>query len=244
MNELVMLKNQEATTTSVIVAEYFNKQHAHVTRDIEEIKNKIDPSKFGEMFQKSNYDDNYGRKQKMYRVTKDGFILLVMGYNTKKAFEIKINFIEAFNDMEKYIRENEKAKIYKQNTDWLITRNNGKLVRRNELDIISEYIMYSREQGSKSPEKYYIHFTKIVNSLVGIKSGMRDKVDFETLIHIINLENLIMRVVREGMETRMYYKEIYQLSKKKCEEYVLLLGVKLIDGKNYTKVKENRRQIL
>lgn len=244
-----MLKNQEVTTTSLIVSEEFNKNHFHIIRDIKNLEKELGQSKngltkFKEMFQKSSYISIQNKKQPMYIMNRDGFMLLVMGFTGVKALNIKVNFIEAFNNMENYIRENEKSKIYKQNTDWLITRNNGKLVRRNELDVISEYIIYSREQGSKSPEKYYIHFTKIVNSLVGIKSGMRDKVDFETLIHIINLENLIMRVVREGMENRMYYKEIYQLSKKKCEEYVLLLGVRMIDGKNYTKVKEDKRQIL
>ena len=36
MNELVFLKNNQALTTSLKVAEYFKKRHDHVIRDIEE----------------------------------------------------------------------------------------------------------------------------------------------------------------------------------------------------------------
>ena len=35
----------------------------------------------------------------MFEMTKDGFMLLVMGYKTKKAMAIKISYIKAFNYM-------------------------------------------------------------------------------------------------------------------------------------------------
>lgn len=38
-----------------------------------------------------------------YRMTKDGFVLLVMGFTGQKAFDIKIAYINAFNQMQHQI---------------------------------------------------------------------------------------------------------------------------------------------
>lgn len=39
----------------------------------------------------------------MFEMTKDGFMLLVMGYKTKKAMVIKIAYIKAFNFMQEQL---------------------------------------------------------------------------------------------------------------------------------------------
>ena len=39
----------------------------------------------------------------MFEMTKDGFMLLVMGYKTKKAMAIKIAYIKAFNFMQEQL---------------------------------------------------------------------------------------------------------------------------------------------
>ena len=41
MKNLVVLKNKQATTTSLIVSEYFGKRHERVMRDIENLKLKL-----------------------------------------------------------------------------------------------------------------------------------------------------------------------------------------------------------
>jgi Rha family phage regulatory protein len=43
-------------------------------------------------------------KERMYQMTKDGFVLLVMGFTGKRALGFKVAYIEAFNAMEQYIR--------------------------------------------------------------------------------------------------------------------------------------------
>ncbi len=57
MQELVILKNKEAVTTSLQVAESFEKKHKHVLEAIESIKRSVensanveDGSNFGQMF--------------------------------------------------------------------------------------------------------------------------------------------------------------------------------------------------
>ena len=88
--QFVQNKGSKTITTSETVAKVFGKLHAHVMRDIREILESGD-----EEFNRSNfglveYIDKKGEKRPMFEMTKDGFMLLVMGYKTKKAMEIKI----------------------------------------------------------------------------------------------------------------------------------------------------------
>jgi Rha family phage regulatory protein len=102
MNELINIKNDEAVTTSLKVAEAFGKQHGKVIRSIE----KFNETKNGlveKMFKKSTYKDAKGENRPMYYINRDGFSLLVMGFTGKKALEWKLKYIEAFNQMENYI---------------------------------------------------------------------------------------------------------------------------------------------
>ena len=225
MNNLVVLKNKQATTTSLIVSEYFNKNHQHVTRDIRKLEKEIDVSNFGQMFSKLKYKDKYSREQEMYVMNRDGFMLLVMGFTGKKALQIKLQFIEAFNLMEEYIKKNELEKLNKANHEWLLSRSDGKLTRRAETDVIAIKIGYARSQGSKSPEKYYMQYSKLVNGMVGIGSGKRDVVDIKTLNTIAFLEDLISTTILKEMEKGTNYKDIYKECKHVCGNFMQYINL-------------------
>lgn len=95
-------EHDEVLTTSRIVATEFGKRHDHVMRDIRAFKEDV--PNFGEMFYEDKAKDSYGRDQKIFDMTRDGFSLLAMGFNGKKALQFKLKFIEAFNKMEEYIK--------------------------------------------------------------------------------------------------------------------------------------------
>lgn len=103
MNTLVEIKNNQVVVNSRDVAEHFGKRRDHVLRDIEELIRK-DPPKIGEMFHRVETPDSYGRMQKSYYMNRDGFSLLVMGFTGKEAIEWKLKYIEAFNEMEKKLK--------------------------------------------------------------------------------------------------------------------------------------------
>jgi Rha family phage regulatory protein len=94
--------NDTARVDSLFVAKFFNKDHNHVLRDIENLdcSNEFHQSNFGQI----SYKDTYGRKQKAVAMTKDGFTFLVMGYRGKKAAKFKEMYIRRFNEMEQYIK--------------------------------------------------------------------------------------------------------------------------------------------
>ena len=104
MNDIVFCgDNGQLVTTSLKVAEVFGKEHNKVVRDIENLScsENFNLANFGEI----NHIDDKGRRYQAYSMTKDGFVFLVMGYRGAKAAQFKEAYIEAFNKMEKAIKE-------------------------------------------------------------------------------------------------------------------------------------------
>lgn len=100
MNELVIMHNKQAVTTSLRVAEVFGKDHKHVLETISNLAAEKSAAKF---FAEATYN-NRGKQYPMYYMNRDGFTLLAMGFTGKKALQFKIQYIQAFNSMETQIR--------------------------------------------------------------------------------------------------------------------------------------------
>lgn len=87
------------------VANNFEKQHKHVLECIENLKEGV-AEKSADLFIESKYQHPQNKQwYKEYLLTRDGFSLLVMGFTGAKALEWKLKYIEAFNKMEQYIKE-------------------------------------------------------------------------------------------------------------------------------------------
>lgn len=101
----VSLIDHRPATTSLAIAEHFEKNHQHVLRDIRNLALEC-PQDFAlSNFGQSSYQNEQGKDQPMYHVFFDGFILLVMGYTGKKALHMKLAYIEAFNAMKAKLEE-------------------------------------------------------------------------------------------------------------------------------------------
>lgn len=105
MNNLVIMKSKQALTTSLKVAEKFNKEHRNVLQSIKNLT--AENSAVKKMFAESTYVNSRGQEQPMYYMNRDGFTLLAMGFTGKDAMKFKLEYIEAFNKMEKTIKEQE-----------------------------------------------------------------------------------------------------------------------------------------
>ena len=102
LQDFVQVKNSQTITTTEFVAQAFKKRHDNIIRDIENLLSDIDPAfasqnfKAVERVQKTGFGE---RATRTYELTKDGFMLLVMGFTGKAALAIKIAYIQAFNAM-------------------------------------------------------------------------------------------------------------------------------------------------
>lgn len=104
MNNLVIMKNQQAVTSSLQVAEAFEKNHKDVLEAIRDKMSTAENSALLEMFYEDTYVAGNGKRNKMYYMNRDGFTFLAMGFTGKKADEFKLKYIEAFNQMENSIK--------------------------------------------------------------------------------------------------------------------------------------------
>jgi Rha family phage regulatory protein len=97
--EMVSVSGDEVVTTSLKVAEYFGKPHRSVLRKIRNIMSECSTAFSEHNFVLADYIDEQGKPRPMYEVTKDGWIMLVMGFTGVQAAAIKEKYIIAFNAM-------------------------------------------------------------------------------------------------------------------------------------------------
>ncbi len=107
MNDLVYRgESNQPLTNSKLVAEVFEKEHKNVIQSIRKlIEGTAQNSAVRQMFSESTYLNEQNKEQPMFVMNQDGFTLLAMGFNGKKAMEFKLKYIEAFNAMKKQIEQ-------------------------------------------------------------------------------------------------------------------------------------------
>jgi Rha family phage regulatory protein len=97
----LMVIDGSVKTTSRHVAEVFGKQHKDVLKAID----NLDCSEaFGRRnFAPTSYIDAFNREQKLYELTFNGFVRLVMAFTGPKAAAFKEAYIEAFDTMRRQL---------------------------------------------------------------------------------------------------------------------------------------------
>lgn len=106
MNEIVYRgESNQPLTNSKLVAEVFGKEHKHVREAIKKLITTAENSTVQQMFSESTYLNEQNKEQPMFIMNQDGFTLLAMGFNGKKAMEFKLKYIEAFNAMKRQIEQ-------------------------------------------------------------------------------------------------------------------------------------------
>ena len=212
MNELVYLKNDAAVCDSLQVAEKFGKRHDKVIAEIRrmygELIGKRSPQNGGAKFFFESTYENRGKHYPMFLMTRDGFSLLVMGFTGKNALEWKLQYIRAFNQMEKLIQE-------KSTAAYQLSDQAEKATRKTETDIIKEFVEYARAQGSIHADHYYSNYTRLAYKAVGITdkttaAGMQ-------LEDLSLVEHLIAHTLRAGMAAGYNYRDIYQSCKDRLK---------------------------
>jgi Rha family phage regulatory protein len=82
------------------LAQTFGKPHKDVLRAIDRVREEC-----GAEFDRRNFapikqTDSKGREQRAFRMTRDGYSLVAMGFTGSQAMRWKVKFLEAFNAME------------------------------------------------------------------------------------------------------------------------------------------------
>jgi len=230
--ELVSLTTQDITgaepiTTSLKIAEMFEKQHKHVLEDCREIfdhlrqmcaeetneneqnnQPKSRPISKDFFFKELDYIDDRNRKQKMYIMNENVFLMVVMGYTTARAMKIKARFIQAFSMMRHEL-------LSRSNT-----RAIGKIVRKSLTDAIKDHV--SDEGNFK--KFAYSNYTKLIykkvlgmdvkkaKKLIGAKEddNIRDFLTIDELSRVQEYERKIAGFIQANDFLGMDDREIYE----------------------------------
>lgn len=106
---VVTVVDGNVTTLSTDVASFFEKQHKHVIAAIENIiatlPQERQPNFRQTVVTRANPSGGAPIKSKAYRLTRDGFTFLAMGFTGARAQEFKWAYIDAFNKMEAALRQ-------------------------------------------------------------------------------------------------------------------------------------------
>ena len=157
MNNLVVLRDRQAVTDSLKVAEVFEKQHRHV---LEKARNlTAENSAVKNMFVETTYINKRGQKQPIIYMNRDGFTLIAMGFTGKKALDFKLKYIQAFNEMEQQIRNQSERPKLMQKERIEISRQNAETRKAS--------LLYRVAKSMKDTRKQQELLTQIANNLIG-----------------------------------------------------------------------------
>ena len=189
---------EKLITTSLKVAEHFEKEHKDV---LESIRNLTAENSAASFFTETTYKSR-GKEYPMYEMDRDGFSLLAMGFTGEKALKWKLDYIKAFNAMEAELK-----RIYTERQQWQIERDKGVIVRHILTDTIKMKV-------ADSPHKKFIYpnytkfiyqtiFGKTMKELqeqyeVKGKESIRDYVTADELKQIESMEMLVSSLISCG----------------------------------------------
>ncbi len=216
----ITAEGKELFVTSRFVAEKFEKNHKDVLKAIENVECSEEFSR--RSFAPSQYTNERGRTYKEYKLTRDGFMFLCMGFTGKEAARLKESFIEAFNTMETMLLDRSKN----ESLEWKQARLQIKQVRRSFTDVVKTFVEYAKSQGSKSADTYYANLTKmeyaaleLVEKGSKIPDKFRDTLDTLQFAYLGTAEVQCRQALAEGMRQGMHYKEIYAYAKMVVNQF-------------------------
>ncbi|ENU2677281.1 Rha family transcriptional regulator [Campylobacter coli] len=109
---LEIMKNQ-VFINSLDLAKVFKKRHDNIIQTIENLPQDEFKTLNFEISSSIRKNGLFEKDTKFYKLTRDAFSLLVMGFTGEKAYKWKIEFIKAFNEMEKRLKNLEQEKMQK-----------------------------------------------------------------------------------------------------------------------------------
>ena len=214
MDELVFIKRNDAFTDSMTIAEATDNQHKSVVALIKSHKESLESFGKIEFSDFKSTNSRRGRPVKIcYLNEPQATLLITFLDNSDKVVDFKTELVRQFYAMRKIL-------IERQTADWIETRKQGKLIRRDETNVIQRLVEYAKDQGSTHSDKLYMLYSKLANKAAGITDR-----NIATILQLNNLstsELIIANAIIDGMRDGMHYKDIYKLSKERLTLHLFL----------------------
>jgi phage regulator Rha-like protein len=163
---------------------------------------------------------------------------MTLSRNSSKVIECKKKLVRGFYAAKKLLQQRE-------NAEWVEARNSGKRSRKQETDGIKAFVAYAKDQGSQSAEKYYMSISKMENKALFLVEqkypNLRDVLGVAELGLIAVADTIVFNALREGIERKLHYKDIYKLAKERVETLAAAHGKALVpaSGDKQTLLESN-----
>lgn len=229
MNQLVLLENNVPVTTSLMIAEGTNNDHNSTIKLVRKYLNDL--KDFGaprfEIQRTKGFPIEYA-----YLNEEQATFLISLMNNSTQVIEFKKRLVKEFFRMRKLLNS---IAAQKENPEWQKLRSSGKWSRLEETDTIKLFIEYAVCQGSHSAQNYYSLLTKLENRALFMldacyKGNSREALSIKQLMLIQTADMVVIQALRDGMEQRLYYKDIYRLAKSRLDALSGLLPKSKIPG--------------
>ena len=229
---LVTLDHGEVWTTSLLVAEKFGKQHKDVLRAIEK---KPCSDEFRQRnFAPAEYLDEQGKPRRMYRLSRDGFALVVMGFTGESAVSWQERFIGAFNAMERELR---RIAANRALPEWNEARQIGKQDRRELTDAVQLLCERAHERGdSTTPLPLWeTAATKTVTAALFETNGeriaaIRERLSTRQLRRLAMAEQVFADAVLNCLDTDLHHRAINEQAKVCVQVFAAATGGREVPG--------------
>lgn len=229
MNKIKLIKN-ELRTDSRGIAHSLDRDHKVVIELIDKYLDElrtISPVPFETERGKALPQGGFGQSIRYALLNEDQcYFILTLMRNTTTVVKAKLSLVKAFSEARKLSRG--VASI-----EWNKAREEGKLARKVETDVIKMFVEYATKQGSKNANFYYANITKgtykalfIIERGSNIK-GVRDVLSTFQLNQLNTAEIIVQKAIAEHMEIGTHYKDIYKIAVSRVEELAHLLGKQL-----------------
>lgn len=226
-NDLVLLKDLEPRTTSLIISEQTGNAHDSVKRLIRTYKNQLE--EFGVLgFEIRKPTEKGGRPYEEFYLNEEQLTFLIMTFrNNEKVIDFKLRITKEFFRMKKALT---KLSEEKATQDYQIARKSGKKILEYKTDVVKDFVEYAINQGSTGYKKEslaYSNIAKMENKALFIIEekfpNVREVLNTQQLMFVATADQIVEKALLEGMEKEMHYKEIYQLAKERVLKFAELM---------------------
>jgi phage regulator Rha-like protein len=211
--DIVEVDKNEVWADSSLIARKFGMQHGSIVRTIKKTLSRFEDFSLtmGRARIKNEKRVYRGQKFTAYLMNREMFSLVAQRLTTKKSLEWQIKFNDAFYAMEQRILLADKNAT---DPKWLAHREQGKIARLEETDVIKEFVDYATEQGSKSARYYYKHITNATYKALGLmvqkKPKLRDSMNLYEISELLLAERIAQNSLKKYMAIERNYKDIYE----------------------------------
>jgi len=145
--------------------------------------------------------------------------------NSSKVVEFKEKLTKEFFRLRKLAV----SQVNYDDPVYIDKRREGVLVHNDKTDTIQKFIAYAIAQGaSRGAQRYYASIATMENKALFLFEGkfpnMREVQDIKQLMYSSIADKLVERALKEGMDSGLEYKKIYELAKVRVIDFATTVG--------------------